>query len=960
MKLGIFLKHYGSSKPIRLLVATTICVFVAEALIMILLSALPLLSTWVTVFLDATLIVTCVLPVLYFSFFRPLQRSLLKQAKSEKLLKTSENKFRNYIDSSPYTLIVVDKNGSILDVNDAATKISGYSREELLSMDLIDFFPPDETKFGVEHFSKVVESGKSSGVIPIIIKSGDRRQWEIEATRLGENRFLGFISDVTGRMKAEEALSVSKERFRTQMIQSPMVMEIYALDGLQIEVNRAYEKLWGFPASTTVNKFNVLKSKEVEDTGLMEYVKRGYAGETVTIPEYIFDPTGETESGGPGRVRWLSTKIYPLKDSSGNVVNIVITHEDITNRKNAEEARRESEERHRRLFEQSNDAIFVHSLEGKILDVNNRACDLTSYDRAELLAMSLAKLHPEDELKNAAKAIETTQKDGSVIFESKFITAGGDILNVNISSRLIDKDAGLVQGIVRDVTDRKRAEDAQRKSEDKFRKYITNAPYGIFIVDAQGHYVDVNEAACKMTGYTKSELLNMSIPDLVDPKSTKDGPSNLDKVKKSGRASTEVALLHKDGTSIWTSLDAVALSEDRFMAFCSDITETKRLQELESRAERLETAGTIAGQVAHDFNNLLAPIMAYPDLIHDELPHDNEAHGYLDAIENAAKKIADINQDLLTMGRRGHYSQDILDLNRVVLQATQEMKSRTETVTIETKLYRDLLKIKGGSAQIHRMLTNLLVNAQDAMGDIGQITINTENYYADDTSIAFGRVPKGEYVKLTVSDNGCGIPDEIIQKILDPFFTTKTADKRRGSGLGLSVVDAVMRDHNGYLDLTSKIGQGTSFYLYFPVTREETQEVASEHLTTGAEKVLIVDDDEVQRKVTMRLLNKLGYKVSSVESGEKAVEFIKENRQDLVILDMVMPGGIDGTETYRQFLDINPHQKAIILSGFSGSDRIFEAQKLGAGAFVKKPVTRITIATAVRTELDRMIEVSNF
>jgi CheY-like chemotaxis protein len=200
------------------------------------------------------------------------------------------------------------------------------------------------------------------------------------------------------------------------------------------------------------------------------------------------------------------------------------------------------------------------------------------------------------------------------------------------------------------------------------------------------------------------------------------------------------------------------------------------------------------------------------------------------------------------------------------------------------------------------------------------------------------------------------MPDHILQSIFDPFFTSKTTDRKRGSGLGLSVVDAVVRDHHGYLDLTTKVGVGTSFVLFFPVTREGTEAEGSEHLTGGTEKVLIVDDDEIQCEVSQHVLIRLGYKVSTVDSGEKAIEFVRHEPQDIIVLDMVMPGGIDGAETYLRMLEINLHQKAIILSGYSESDRVLEAQKLGAGAFVKKPVTRGIIATAVRTELDRVIK----
>jgi CheY-like chemotaxis protein len=255
------------------------------------------------------------------------------------------------------------------------------------------------------------------------------------------------------------------------------------------------------------------------------------------------------------------------------------------------------------------------------------------------------------------------------------------------------------------------------------------------------------------------------------------------------------------------------------------------------------------------------------------------------------------------------------------------------------------------------VLTNILVNAEDAMDGIGQITIRTENTYVDDTSIAFSRVPKGEYVKLIISDTGCGIPNDIKEKVLDPFFSTKKAGTKQGSGLGLSIVDAVIKDHGGYLDLSSEVGHGTSFYLYFPVYREGAEDNESVHLTGGTETVLIVDDDGIQREVTSRLLKSLGYNVSFVESGEKAIEFLRVNPQDLVILDMVMPGGIDGTETYKRILEFNSNQKAIILSGFSQSDRVLEVQKLGVGFFVAKPVTKQVIAAAVRTELDREVNV---
>ncbi|MDH3892533.1 MAG: PAS domain S-box protein [candidate division Zixibacteria bacterium] len=872
--------------------------------------------------------------------------------KAEEALKESEEKYRTLLETNPYGFQVIDVSGRITLSNPAYQKMLGYTEEELQGKSIMDLLDTDEardslraylpllvkdqpepttymqknkTRDGriidqlvdwnykrdakgcVTGFSSVItdyterkraedrvrllldnlpcvamilrkgtreivasnNAAHSIGAVPgttcygtcaqrqesctfcrapEVWATGQKQDIEVECegvwyhgvwVPLDDDHYVHYVFDITERKRAQEALQVSEERFRTQMMQSPLVMEIYDLDGLQIEVNTAYEELWGFPADTTVNKFNVLNSKEVEETGLMEYVRRAYAGETVTAPEYLFDPTGATESGGLGRVRWLSTKIYPLRDSAGTVTSIVITHEDITDRKQAAEKLRQSEEKHRRLFEHSNDPIFVHSPEGVILDVNSAACEMLGYSREQLLSMTVPCLHPDSEKARCTQAIRTTEQEGSTVFESSLITAGGTIRNVSISSKIVDPKHSTIQGIVR------------------------------------------------------------------------------------------------------------------------DITETRRLRELESRAERLETAGTIAGQVAHDFNNLLAPLMAYPDFIREDLPRDHPALAYVRDIENSAKQIAEINQQLLTLGRRGHYNAETLNLNEIILQATKDIKPHSDTLVIKTVLGPNLMNIRGGGAQLHRVINNLLHNAIDAMRCIGQVTVKTENYYVDDVSVAYGRVPKGEFVKLTIADTGCGITDDIVQKIFDPFFTTKTSDKKRGTGLGLSVVDAVIKDHGGYLDLDTQVGVGTSFYLYFPVTRESRDEQHPEKIPCGTESILVVDDDDTQRRVSAQILRKLGYQVTIAESGEKAIELLKKSSPDLLVLDMIMPPGLDGTETYRQAIEIDPNQRAIVVSGFSSSERVIEAQKLGAGTFVRKPFTKRSIAEAVRTELDKRVEITS-
>jgi len=253
-----------------------------------------------------------------------------------------------------------------------------------------------------------------------------------------------------------------------------------------------------------------------------------------------------------------------------------------------------------------------------------------------------------------------------------------------------------------------------------------------------------------------------------------------------------------------------------------------------------------------------------------------------------------------------------------------------------------------------RALTNLLNNAKEAMQGTGVLAIKTKNVYLDKPLKGYQTVKRGEFSKLEISDTGTGIEPEILDKIFDPFFTTKKMDRMRGSGLGLSVVHGILQDQKGYITVDSSPGQGTTFSLFFPATRKIESEVTKfiEKTKGGNESILIVDDDPVQRKVAGQILKHLGYKVYAVSSGEKAINYVKNHPQDLLVLDMVMDG-IDGAETYRKILEFQPEQKAIILSGYAISQRVQEALRLGAGTFVSKPVTLKALVTAVRDELDK-------
>lgn len=385
-----------------------------------------------------------------------------------------------------------------------------------------------------------------------------------------------------------------------------------------------------------------------------------------------------------------------------------------------------------------------------------------------------------------------------------------------------------------------------------------------------------------------------------------------------------------------------------------DVTDAKLAQDEAARMQRLEAASRVAGQIAHDFNNLLSPMAAYPSLIRETLGEHHPAADMLDAIEKGTNSLTEIIQQLLALGRRGHYTPEPVDLNALVHKVVIA-ECLSPKIEVVEKLQKNMLPVKGSEAQLARVLVNLVRNAAEAMHGSGRLTCSTEHTYLDRPLSGYQTVQRGEYATLRISDTGDGIAPEDIQRIFDPFYTTKRSTKRRGAGLGLSVAYAIVADHDAYISVESHPGQGSTFSIFFPIVREVAsgEALPVSGMRGGRESILVVDDDPVQGEVASNLLKHLGYRVDVVADGESAVGQIREEHYDLIVLDMVMGRGIDGAETYRQILEIEPEQPAILWSGHAMSTRVQAALKLGAGSFVSKPVSQSVLAEAVRKELDK-------
>ena len=380
-----------------------------------------------------------------------------------------------------------------------------------------------------------------------------------------------------------------------------------------------------------------------------------------------------------------------------------------------------------------------------------------------------------------------------------------------------------------------------------------------------------------------------------------------------------------------------------------------------NQAQKMEAIGKLAGGVAHDLNNILSGLVSYPELMLLDLPEESPLRKPIMTIKKSGEKAARIVQDLLTLSRRGVTTTEVVNLNAIIEEYLkspefEQLKTYHLQVEVECSLEKKLLNVLGSSVHLSKTIMNLVVNSAEAMPLGGTIHIATDNRYIDRPVSGYDNVTEGDYVVVSVSDCGVGIPDEDIERIFEPFYTKKTMG-RSGTGLGMAVVWGTVSDHNGYIEIDSEVGKGTTIRIYIPVTRlEKSQKAESVRLNDikgNRETVLVVDDITEQREIATGILKKLDYQVKVCTNGEEAIRYIGEHHVDLLVLDMIMEPGIDGLETYRRILEVKKSQKAVIASGFSETERVKTALELGAGTYVQKPYTLETLGLAVQSELKK-------
>ncbi|MBU0730099.1 MAG: response regulator [Proteobacteria bacterium] len=497
-------------------------------------------------------------------------------------------------------------------------------------------------------------------------------------------------------------------------------------------------------------------------------------------------------------------------------------------------------------------------------------------------------------------------------------------------------------------------------SEAKYRALSENSSDAIAIIQ-DGTHIYANPRYLEFTGLSFKKLQTTTFVSLLERKGRSGELDSLLRGEKTN-IQFEDEISHKSGSTLPVEINCSSIIYNgKYAAIIAARDQSNRLK-LEKQlrhAQKMEVIGTLAGTVAHDLNNILTGLVSYPELLIIGLPKDSPLKKPLQTIQNSGMKAAAIVQDLLALARRGVTVSKVINLNTIIadyIESTEykSIKKQYPKINIDVITDDTLFNINGAPFQLSKVIMNLLSNAAEAMLGEGTIRITTENRYVEMPQDDDAKIKEGEYAILAVSDTGIGIPAEEIDKIFEPFYTRKEMGKS-GTGLGLAVVQGTISDHNGHIEVQTSPGLGTTFTMYFPAVRASIDQNSNifsiEDYMGNGESVLVIDDMEEQREIAKDMLELIGYTVNTVSSGEMAIEYLKENTADILVLDMILGPGKTGLDAFREILKIHPGQKAIIVSGFSESSDVKETQKLGAGSYIRKPYLLRDLGLALQQEL---------
>ncbi|MBT3368293.1 MAG: PAS domain S-box protein, partial [Nitrospina sp.] len=641
-----------------------------------------------------------------------------------------------------------------------------------------------------------------------------------------------------------------------------------------------------------------------------------------------------------GGTVWMEINALLHRDSFNKPVCFTGVSREITDRKRAEEALLEREHYLSTIINATRDGFWVLDAKGKVSDVNEAYCHMSGYARNELLQLRIPDLEVDETPDETAARIKRIIKNGSELFETRHRRKDGSVFDVEISVTWLDRDVHQFVCFCRDVTERKKMEQALKESEEKLRVIFDTVYSGVILVDAAGIITFANRRMAEMFGHDMEEFIGTSYPEYMHETQSDAGKHTMLQLIRGDIDHVFVERLYrkKDGTVFWGQISGSRLchpdgSFSSLVGVIADISERKRLEAQLQQSQKMEAVGTLTGGIAHDYNNLLAVIMGNLSMAREETAPHSVMAGFLHEAEQASSKARALTHELMTLSKGGYPMKkpgSIESLLKEIAGQTQTHDGIDYTFSIQD----DLWPVEYDSKQMQYVISNVLINAVEAMPQGGTITIQAENQVIENKGNDSGVPLKdGKYVRISIKDEGRGIPEEDIDKIFDPYFSTKERGVQKGMGLGLTTAYAVVEKHGGNIMVNSTTGVGTTVTIYLPVAEEIEKEKSTRQkgdditpsisgVQPTIKRILVMDDEEMLRTLAQKMLERLEYKVETVKDGMEAIEKYKKHMDsgepfDGVILDLTIKGGMGGAQAIKELIKIDPDVKAIVCSGYS-------------------------------------------
>jgi PAS domain S-box-containing protein len=869
----------------------------------------------------------------------------------EKALKESEERYRSLFENVNdavylHQVLANGDPGKFEEVNPAACKMLGYNEKEFRQMSPWELDDPEASKHLIPWvMDSLREYGKAEFEAVQVARDGGKVDVDVNTVMVpvqGKEYIVSVCRDITERKRIEKEL-----RLHESIVSSALEpMAVIDKEYRYLFVNSSYATFWDIRPKEIMGKHvSEILGNDVFEKYVKPMVDKCLAGENVTYTSWFQSPV-------LGK-RFISLNYCPHYNNNGDVIGLINISYDITEQKRAEEKIKDREERYRTLFVRNPNPIAIINMEGNYLDANESFLNFVETSKESLLEMSVFDFASPGKIASQKVNHKPTWVKGGTLVTEYVINGTIKLLELNITPVTYDGIEAVI-GVGKDITEQRRAEEAVKESEEKYRSMMESMSEATYICSSDFLVEYMNPAMVKKLGRDATgEKCHMALYGIEEQCPW----CQHEKIMKGEFVKTEIE--KPGGDEVYFVSHSPIFHTDGTISKLSiyrDITDVKKLEQRVQQAQKMEAIGNLAGGIAHDFNNLLFPIVGMSEMLMADLPKGSPEHENVQIIYNSGIRGKDLVKQILAFGRQSDQNLIPVQVQRILKEVFKLVRTTIPAnIEIIQEVQKDCGMVMADPTQLHQVVMNLVTNAFHAVEKSGEtISVKLKETVLQEDDIVPLDLEPGSYAQVTVSDKGYGIDPSSMSKIFDPYFTTK--EKEKGTGLGLSVVHGIIKKYKGDITVDSELGKGTDFNIYLPIVEQTIKDRShelSETLPKGREHILLVDDEKLIVQTEKQILEKLGYRVTFRSSSPEALEAFKANpgNFDLVITDMSMPQ-MTGEELSREVMEINPDIPVIICTGFSEMFNEKKAEAIGIKAFLMKPLVAEDLAQTVRNVLD--------